>query len=45
MKQYVQRDKEAMIADQLSRSAHFDENVSCILSKVTNNSTNHNRKQ
>ena len=34
-----------MIADQLSRSVHFDENLSFILSKVTNNNANPNHKQ
>ena len=37
--------KQAMIADWLSRSVHFDENLSIILPKVTNNNTNHNHKQ
>ena len=44
-KRYVWSDKQAMITDWLSKSAHFDENLSFILSKVTNNNTNHNRKE
>ena len=44
-KWYVQNDEQAMIADQLSRTVHFDENCLFILSKVTNINTKHNCKQ
>ena len=44
-KWYVWSDEQAMIADWLSRSVHFDENYLFILSKVTNSNTNHNCKQ
>ena len=39
-----QSDKQAMIADQLSRSVHFNENYPLILSMTTNSNTNHNHK-
>ena len=43
-KWYVQSDKQAMVTDQLSRSVHFDQNLSFILSKGLNNNRNHNHK-
>ena len=44
-KWYVQSNEQAMIADQLSRTVHFDENYLFILSKATNINTKHNCKQ
>ena len=44
-KWYVWSDKQAMIADWLSRSVYFDENYLFIPSKATDSNTNHNQKQ
>ena len=45
MKGHFLSNEQAMIADGLSRTGHFDENCLFILSKVTKINTKHNPKQ